>query len=197
MQQVVFIFVFCVCFACHITISVGNSSDVRLESKIDTIKAQLDRSLFILEKDFKQQNVALRKTSQQSSWYANTRSWGNNQCCATDYANDGNPTTFSHTELENLPYWWVDLGHVYDIKRIEIKNRVNYGDRLRDLDITVGPTLKEMSLFAHYKGPGKDNELLVFRWNHQMSGRYVKVTMKGRGYLQLAEVKVFAPEIYE
>lgn len=71
-------------------------------------------------------NVALRKKSQQSSWEMKTRSWGNYICCATEYANDGNATTFSHTAIQNLPYWWVDLGHMYDIKRIEIINRSDH-----------------------------------------------------------------------
>ncbi|VDI07253.1 Hypothetical predicted protein [Mytilus galloprovincialis] len=97
-----------------------------------------------------------------------------------------------------MPYWWVDLGHVYDIKRIEIINRSDQaGERLHDVDITVGPTLKEMSLCAHYKGPGKTREHLVFHCNQQMSGRYVKVTIKAKEYLQLSEVMVFAPEISE
>ncbi|CAC5398323.1 unnamed protein product [Mytilus coruscus] len=114
-------------------------------------------------------NVALRKRSQQSSWYGNTRSWGNYMCCATDYANDGNATTFAVTNHDNMPYWWVDLGHVYDIKRIEIINRSDIsGERLHDVDITVGPTLKELSLCAHYKGPGKTRQHLVFRCNRQM-----------------------------
>ncbi|CAG2220860.1 unnamed protein product [Mytilus edulis] len=143
-------------------------------------------------------NVALKKRIQQSSWYAKTRSRGNYICCATEYANDGNATTFSHTNYDNFPYLWVDLGRMYDIKRIEIINRSeSYGQRLHDLDITVGPTLKELSLCVHYKGPGKTNEHLVFHCNKQMSGRYVKLTIKGKEYLQLSEVMVFAPEISE
>lgn len=63
------------------------------------------------------------------------------------------------------------------------------------MDITVGPTLKEMSLCTHYKGPGQTGEHLFFNCNQQMRGRYVKVTIKGRGTLQLSEVMVFAPEI--
>ncbi|XP_076109482.1 uncharacterized protein LOC143078505 [Mytilus galloprovincialis] len=217
MQQVVFIIVYCVCFltACQITISGGKfNSDVckgygELESKVDILTAKVDRSLQMLKtinelvKDNKPnngviKNVALKKRIQQSSWYAKTRSWGNYICCATEYANDGNATTFSHTNYENSPYLWVDLGHVYDIKRIEIINRSDHaGSRLHDVDITVGPTLNELSLCVHYKGPGKTKEHLVFHCNKQMRGRYVKVTIKGKEYLQLSEVMVFAPEISE
>ncbi|CAC5393412.1 unnamed protein product [Mytilus coruscus] len=181
----------------------------RLESKVDILTAKLDRSLHLLKKVDEQvkdckpkkcviKNVALRKTNKKSSWLANTRSWGNYICCATEYANDGNATTLSHTNYENFPYWWVDLGHMYDIMRIEIINRSDsYGQRLHDVDITVGPTLKELSLCAHYKGPGRTGERLDFYCNQQMSGRYVKVTIKGKEFLQLSEVMVFAPEISE
>ncbi|CAC5398321.1 unnamed protein product [Mytilus coruscus] len=143
-------------------------------------------------------NVALRKKSQQSSWHLKTHSWGNYVCCATEYANDGNATTYSHTNYDNLPYWLVDLENVYDIKRIEIINRFDFaGQRLKNADITVGSTLKEMSLCAHYKGPAKLKEHLIFYCNRQMRGRYVKVTIKAKEYLHLSEVMVFAPEISE
>ncbi|VDI72052.1 Hypothetical predicted protein [Mytilus galloprovincialis] len=217
MQQVVFIITYCVCFmsACQITISGGKfHSNVckgyqRLESKVDTLTAKLDRSLDMLKKINEQtkdrrpnngviRNVALNKKIQQSSWLANTRSWGNYICCAVEYANDGNATTFSHTNKDNYPYLWIDLGRVYDIKRIEIINRSeSYGERLHDVDITVGRTLNELSLCAHYKGPGKIGEHLIFHCSQQMSGRYVKVTIKAKEYLQLSEVMVFAPEISE
>ncbi|CAG2220858.1 unnamed protein product [Mytilus edulis] len=169
--------------ACQITISEGKfNSDVckgygRLESKVDILTAKYDRSLHLLKKineqvkDCRQKtsvirNVALRKRSQQSSWWDKTRSWGNYICCATEYANDGNATTSSVTNLDNMPYWWVDLGHVYDIKLIEIINRSdNFGHRLHDVDITVGPALNELSLCAHYKGPGKIGQHLVFHCN--------------------------------
>lgn len=69
-------------------------------------------------------NFALRKRSPQRSWEIKTRSWRNYICCATEYANDGNETTFPHTAIENTPYWWVDLGQVYNtVIRIEIINR--------------------------------------------------------------------------
>ncbi|CAG2203813.1 unnamed protein product [Mytilus edulis] len=178
MKQVVFSIAVCVCLtsACQITISGGkfNSDDCkgygRLESKVDILTAKYDRSLHLLKKI--------------------------NEQVKADYANDGNATTFSVTNHDNMPYWWVDLGHVYDIKRIEIINRSDQaGERLHDVDITVGPTLKEMSLCAHYKGPGKTREHLVFHCNQKMRGRYVKVTIKAKEYLQLSEVMVFAPEI--
>lgn len=76
-------------------------------------------------------NVALKKKSQQSSWHLKTHSWGNYVCCASEYANDGNPATYSHTNHDNLPYWWVDLGKVYDIKWIEIINRPDLAGNFR------------------------------------------------------------------
>ncbi|VDI07969.1 Hypothetical predicted protein [Mytilus galloprovincialis] len=214
MQQVVFIISVRVCFmsACQITISGGKfNSDVckgygRLESKVDILTEKLDRSIDLLMKiddkikDCEQnkcviKNVALKKKSQQSSWHLKTHSWGNYVCCASEYANDGNPATYSHTNHDNLPFWWVDLGKVYDIKWIEIINRPDLaGQRLRNADITVGSTLKEMSFCAHFKGPAKLGEHLFFQCNRQMSGRYVKVTIKAKDYLHLSEVMVFATE---
>ncbi|XP_071172122.1 fucolectin-5-like [Mytilus edulis] len=214
MQQVVFIIAYCVCFlsACRqITISGGKLNSLvykgyrRLEYKVDILTAKFERSLHMHKRVIDQvkdcrviRNVALKKRSQQSSWWGKTRSWGNNICCATEYANDGNPSTFAVTNHDYMPYWWVDIGHVYDIKRIEIINRSDHaGERLHDVDITVGRTKNDLSLCAHYEGPGTTGQHLAFYCNQKMSGRYVKVTIKGKEYLQLSEVMVFAPEISE
>ncbi|VDI09432.1 Hypothetical predicted protein, partial [Mytilus galloprovincialis] len=137
------------------------------------------------------ENVALRKPTQQSS------------TAQFDFpsfkAVDGLTHTISHTDLNVSPYLWVDLEIIYNIIRIEIINRADYGNRLHDLDITVGPRLDYMSMCAHFIGPGNDGEHLVFQckgW--YKDGRFVKMTIiKGPEYLQLAEVKVFGYPTFE
>ncbi|CAG2190826.1 unnamed protein product [Mytilus edulis] len=66
-------------------------------------------------------------------------------------------------------------------------------DRLKNLDITVGPRDDDMSMCAHFTGPGTNGEHLEFQckgW--YIECRFVKMTLTNVwGYLQLAEVKVF------
>ncbi|VDI81363.1 Hypothetical predicted protein [Mytilus galloprovincialis] len=65
------------------------------------------------------ENVALRKTTEQSS----TLPPGYHAYKAVD----GLTNTFSHTDLNSSPYWRVDLGTMYNIIRIEIINRDSSG----------------------------------------------------------------------
>lgn len=58
--------------------------------------------------------VAYGKLSSQSSVYGSDKSHN---------AVDGDLNTYMHTEQELSPYWMVDLGQIYQIKRIEIFNR--------------------------------------------------------------------------
>ncbi|XP_052098845.1 uncharacterized protein LOC127733534 [Mytilus californianus] len=230
---------FCLTSGCRITIdgakynpAACNDNFKRLEYKInqmtETLSAKIGRIQQVNKCDFQGcktskcpiEDVAYKKTSQQSSTYSSI--------CLARHGNDGNKKTFTATKQEWLPYWWVDLGHVYDIKRIEIFNRFDglnhivdlfsvldfinikeviltgilqlyflfkLGERLHDLDITIGPTLNDMALCIHYKGPGKTNEHLIFRCHRKLRGRFVKLSIKGREYLQMSEVKVYAPLI--
>lgn len=134
------------------------------------------------------ENVALGKVTGQSSTY---HEFGANY--SSEYAVDGLPKTFSSTLHEQLPYWWVDLETIYIIMRIEIINREVNGFMLHDLDIAVGPCLDDMSLFTHYKGPGKDGQHLVFQSKRYTDGRFIKLTITfgTTALLNVAEVNVF------
>ena len=83
-------------------------------------------------------DVALYKNASQSSTLGYT----------AHYAVDGNKNTditqnsCSHTLNEQSPWWEVDLGKAYDIKRVEITNRGDCcGNRLKDFNITVDGNL--------------------------------------------------------
>ncbi|XP_052085678.1 uncharacterized protein LOC127723196 [Mytilus californianus] len=133
-------------------------------------------------------NVALGKVTGQSSTQMDAVVE-----YPSEYAVDGFTNTFSHTNAEQSPYWWVDLGTIYTIMRIEIINRANYGERLHDLDIAVGPSLDDISIFSHYEGPGKDGEHLVFQRKRYTDGRFIKLTItNGTEMLTVAELYVFA-----
>ncbi|VDH92274.1 Hypothetical predicted protein [Mytilus galloprovincialis] len=106
---------------------------------------------------------------------------------------DGLANTHHHTKQDQTPYWWVDLGNIYNIMRIEVINRHTSGYRLHDLDIAVGARLDIMSIFAHYKGPAKNYEHLFFQCNRYTAGRYVNLTItKGPEFFHVAEVNVIA-----
>ncbi|OPL21208.1 hypothetical protein AM593_05729, partial [Mytilus galloprovincialis] len=84
---------------------------------------------------------------------------------------DGNTGTFSHTNTERNPSWWVDLGRLFRVVRIEVYSRRECcGSYLHDMDVTVGSSLKNMSLCTHYKGPAKTGEHFVLECEATMVG---------------------------
>lgn len=66
------------------------------------------------------------------------------------------------------------------------------GGRLHDLTVTVGTTYNTMKPCAFYKGPAVTGAHILLNCKELKRGRYVKLMIKDREYLQLAEVEVFA-----
>ncbi|VDI19408.1 Hypothetical predicted protein [Mytilus galloprovincialis] len=169
----------------------------RVESKLNETTAILNRHNGILhelleavQRDNRTINlreVANGKPAEQSSVQGEL---------SASRAVDGSVNTFMHTLKEQSPYWIVDLGKNYQIKRIEIFNRnvgsKSTGERLHDLDITVGPSHNKMHLCAHYVGPAQLGAHLIFECEPDENARYVKLMIKGTEYLHVAEIKVYA-----
>lgn len=65
------------------------------------------------------------------------------------------------------------------------------GERLHDLDISLGPSEKELEICAHYEGPAQFGEHLVFECLHDDT-RFVKLMINGTEMLNVGEVKVYA-----
>ncbi|XP_052086087.1 fucolectin-6-like [Mytilus californianus] len=190
--------------ACQISISGYKGelgSDPRLEQKILKIEYTLKTTLKrheellnqILEKKYNDlvpanirlEDVSYKKMTGQSSSHSGHGPSGS--------AVDGDLSTMFHTNNEKTPYWWVDLGGSFSVQHVEIWNRAhNYGRRLHDLDIMIGPTLREMKPCTYYKGPASNGEHLILNCRKTTKGRYVKLALRGREWLHLREVKVFA-----
>ncbi|XP_063396549.1 uncharacterized protein LOC134681072 [Mytilus trossulus] len=131
------------------------------------------------------EDVSLKKLTGQSSTL-------NHRRFDSRYGVDGDLHSMVHTNAETNPYWWVDLGAAYSVHHVEIWNRNTAGHRFRQADIMVGPTLSNMKVCTHYKGPAKSGEHLTLKCSEPTIGRIVKITLKGKEYLQFMEVKVFA-----
>ncbi|XP_063402147.1 uncharacterized protein LOC134686408 [Mytilus trossulus] len=195
----IFCLLFCTSSAYQIIVSDKDlcktvANDIKsLEKKIDK---QFEKMVTTLQQSIGNKcktigpllEVAKGKVAMQSSLY------GGKQYPAS-LALDGNTYTFSHTNCERNSSWWVDLGRLFRVVRIEVYSRIQCcGSYLHDMDVTVGPSLNNMSLCNHYKGPAKTGEHLVLGCEATMIGRFVKLSIIGNGVncMQLAELKVFA-----
>ena len=142
-------------------------------------------------------NIALYKYATQSSDYKNVPS--------AHRAVDGNTSPIykdkscTHTSDDSdTPWWRVDLNNTYWVSRITIHNRgvkQNFANRLHDVNITVGYSLKHMKSCAFFEGPGtKENLVLNITCGMPLYGRYVQLQIvKGtNNYLTLCEVEIFS-----
>ena len=143
------------------------------------------------------QNLALNKTSSQSSTYGNG---------LASYANDGNTTGSSpwsadlqHTRNEFQSWWEVDLGQLSEIESIQVYNRSDgVQDRLKDFYVLVSsaPFDPTASLSDHLANNNISQQFFSGEAGAQESiglmaeGRYVRIQLSGTGILHMAEVEV-------
>ncbi|XP_035694513.1 uncharacterized protein LOC118428529, partial [Branchiostoma floridae] len=134
-------------------------------------------------------NIARGKQVEQSSL-----AYGGNP----DRAVDGNTNSFwpgnscTHTDMENNPWWRVDLGASQCVDRVVVTNRLDCcSERLSGFKVYVGdnPTVTDNPSCGgeqHTRGKAK------FTVNcGRRTGRYVGIALSGRQYLTLCEVQVF------
>lgn len=139
-------------------------------------------------------NVAKNGSASQSS----TGHWSWD--ATPDLANDGNTDgdykghSVSHTLAEHRAWWQVDLGEVYPIEKIVIWNRTDHGwaKRLSNFNLVVLDEANKPVFERTYCRGGKFfSPAMMVDMPKDTSGRYVKVMLNGKNYLQLAEVEVF------
>lgn len=140
-------------------------------------------------------NVAAGKQASQSSTYIN-----GGAAQAVDGNTDGayNNLSISHTDLEQSPWWQVDLSASYNIDTINLWNRTDCCiERLANFYVLVSDTpfasddlqqlLNQSGVKAMYYANVSDVKTVV---NVNQSGRYIRVQIAGQGVLSIAELEV-------
>lgn len=143
-------------------------------------------------------NVALNKTATQSS---TPYGQAGGARVAVDGNTNGQWTAGSVTHTDNqLPWWEVDLGAVYDISTIRIWNRTDCcRERLTQFRIVVGETpivANDTRTFGGGIQSFGTEDSKEFTSTVNTRGRYVRIMQTRQDYLSLAEVEVFgAPAV--
>jgi hypothetical protein len=128
----------------------------------------------------------LRPTAQSSSYGAGQGHSG----LAVDGNVDGNygGGSVTHTSAQFQPWWQVDLGAPMSIGQLVINNRTDCcGDRLNNFVVTFSND--GTHFFGPIDHPGAAPPRL--RLDTDQTARFVRIQLKGSGYLSLAEVQVF------
>jgi uncharacterized repeat protein (TIGR01451 family) len=144
-------------------------------------------------------NLALGKPVAQSSTLPGYATAG--PAGAVDGNTDGNffDGSVTHTNLENNPWWQVDLGASATVNSIAIWNRTDCcGSRLGDYWVFVSDTpflatdtpatlQGRAGTFSSHQATAPNPSATIAAG---AQGRYVRVQLAGSGYLSLAEVQV-------
>jgi hypothetical protein len=114
---------------------------------------------------------------------------------------DLNLGSVTHTDFVSQAWWEVDLGESHAVARVAIWNRTDCcSTRLKDFYVFVSnePFVSE-SVAATMAQPGVSSRFhagtagVLTEVPVSTTGRYVRVQLNATGFLQLAEVQVFAP----
>jgi len=114
---------------------------------------------------------------------------------AVDGNTDGDfaSASVTHTEVEQDPWWTLDLGEVQDIGALRIHNRSDCcGDRLRGAVVEIR-NADDVPVWSSTIATAEDGSVHTFRTpiKSLAKGHYVRVTLEGNDHvLSLAEVQV-------
>ena len=110
-----------------------------------------------------------------------------------------------HTDIEEFPWWMVDLGGNYIISGICIYNRLDLApaipQRSSRLVIEIGPNIELFTEVYRRESDesfgGADGNPLVWMPSQPVMGRYVRIRLLTRNYLHLDQVEVFGKPVEE
>jgi hypothetical protein len=98
------------------------------------------------------------------------------------------PHYLFHTQIENSPWWQVDLQNVYDLTKIKLFNRLICIERARTLQVFISSN--GSSWEKVFSNNGQDIKTMNIDVNGKKA-RFVKLQLAERNYLHLYEVQVF------
>ncbi len=134
----------------------------------------------------------------QSSVYANNRKdYGN---AAKLMSTGPVPDLAFHTQLQQNPYWYVDLGQVYTLSKIVVKNRAILAERANGLQLWIGPDGPNApapptpTLVKGFQVP-PSFKAYTFTWGGANGpapkARYVCLRLPGTNYLHLNSIQIY------
>jgi hypothetical protein len=136
-------------------------------------------------------NVALGKAAEQSS-YSEWSSPGE----AGNAVSGSFPGDFAfHTDIEDSPWWRLDLGAAYPIEAIVIHNRIlSLAERARTLKVESSQDGLEWTLIhaglAYFGTAASGNPFVIWLGSH-LEARYLRLSLTERESLHLSQVEVF------
>ncbi|VDI57465.1 Hypothetical predicted protein [Mytilus galloprovincialis] len=89
------------------------------------------------------------------------------------------PTNMFHTNDELKPFWWVNLGEVYEVQKVVSTNRIDCcGYKISKMLVRVGESIdtSQMELCGQFIGPAMTGQVMVTPCITFPKGQLVKLT---------------------
>ncbi len=100
-----------------------------------------------------------------------------------------------HTDIEDEPWWKVDLQDVFRISEIRIFNRMDFPERATSLTIEVGIQADQLHEVYRRESEmpfgGIDGNPLAVVPNTPVDGRYVRIKLLNRNFLHFDQVEIY------
>jgi FkbM family methyltransferase len=104
------------------------------------------------------------------------------------------PKAYCHTAFEREPWWEVDLGQDAQIQEVQICNRADEPQRLRQFAVFLAFSDSPGKWFEIFRKtsetPLPANEPYVVRPDWACAGRYVRIQLLGEGFLHFRQCQV-------
>jgi lipopolysaccharide biosynthesis glycosyltransferase len=170
------------------------------EKNPSSYKYYADKHKFFLRNYYgSDKNIALDKPATQSS----VSQWSTQPTRESDAAGAVNGVINGvqgfHTDIEDSPWWMVDLGDIFAISEIYIFNRTDLPpeipQRASRLAIEIGTDAGSFTEVYRRESDepfgGVDGNPLIWTSPLPVVGRYVRIRLLTRNYLHLDQVEVF------
>ncbi|XP_060571304.1 uncharacterized protein LOC132729544 isoform X1 [Ruditapes philippinarum] len=116
-----------------------------------------------------------------------------------DVSQDSADNSCFLTKNETNAYWEVDLGDKMFIDHVTLYSRKNVNDslsarRLRDIELYIGPSRNEYTLYGFYEGTLPKGIIHTFNLTNTVFGQWVRITRSESVVerFELCEVEVYA-----
>ena len=159
-----------------------------------TGRSQTAKSISNLPSSLLTGNIALGKTTRQSSTYANYTTSDK----AVDGSRKNNMTRHKSCACtkKNSPSWWrVDLGQPSKVVSVKITNRLASPSRLGGFTIRVGqyPNARASNAICIANAKHTTGDTKEFKCTTPTTGRYLSIELvKHEEHLTICEVEVFS-----
>lgn len=162
-------------------------------------KFYLNRHMSVMKSIFGIKNVARGKNATQSS----VSQWSTAPVPEIDASGAVNGVINGlqgfHTEIEDSPWWMVDLGGMFSISEINVFNRLDLPPdiplRAARLAIEIGPDADHLAeVFRRETDEpfgGADGNPLIWAPPAPVTGRFVRIRLLTHNYLHLDQVEIY------